>query len=64
MATLKAIGLLEAFSVIVTITEAIVPKPAPRVFQMAILGLGHLFRRATAGQAELQVLGITVPAVR
>lgn len=41
LATLKAIGLLEAFSAIVTITEAIVPKPAPKVFQMAadLLGL-------------------------
>jgi beta-phosphoglucomutase-like phosphatase (HAD superfamily) len=41
LATLRAIGLLEAFSVIVTITEAIVPKPAPKVFQMAadLLGL-------------------------
>lgn len=35
LATLKAIGMLEAFSAIVTITEAIVPKPAPRVFLMA-----------------------------
>ena len=41
LATLRAIGLLEAFSAIVTITEAIVPKPAPKVFQMAaeLLGL-------------------------
>lgn len=41
LATLRAIGLLEAFSAIATITEAIVPKPAPKVFQMAsdLLGL-------------------------
>jgi beta-phosphoglucomutase-like phosphatase (HAD superfamily) len=35
LATLRATGLLEAFSAIVTITEAILPKPAPRVFLMA-----------------------------
>jgi beta-phosphoglucomutase-like phosphatase (HAD superfamily) len=35
LATLRAIGMLEAFSAIVTITEAIVPKPAPCVFLMA-----------------------------
>lgn len=35
LATLRAIGMLETFSAIVTITEAIVPKPAPCVFLMA-----------------------------
>lgn len=41
LATLRSIGLLEAFSAVVTITEATVPKPAPRVFEMAadLLGL-------------------------
>ncbi len=35
LATLGAIGLLDVFSAIVTITEAIEPKPAPRIFAMA-----------------------------
>jgi beta-phosphoglucomutase-like phosphatase (HAD superfamily) len=35
LATLGAIGLLDAFSAIVTITEALDPKPAPKIFQMA-----------------------------
>ena len=41
LATLRSIGLLEAFSAVVTITEATVPKPAPRIFEMAagLLGL-------------------------
>ena len=40
LATLRAIGLLDAFSAIVTISEAMVPKPAPKVFQMAAESLG------------------------
>lgn len=35
VATLRAVGLLDAFSAIVTISEALVPKPAPVAFQMA-----------------------------
>jgi HAD superfamily hydrolase (TIGR01509 family) len=41
LATLRAIGLLDAFSAIVTISEAVEPKPAPKMFQMAA-GLLHL----------------------
>ena len=41
LATLRAIGLLDAFSAIVTITEALEPKPAPKMFQMAA-GFLHL----------------------
>lgn len=41
LATLRAIGLLDAFSAIVTISEAVEPKPAPKIFQMAA-GLLHL----------------------
>ena len=40
LATLRSIGLLDAFSAVVTITEAMVPKPAPNVSLMAAEKLG------------------------